>query len=47
MFSYLNRNEIIFFALFIASLSALAGAWVVYTGHSQQMSYARHVNSSK
>lgn len=47
MFSYLTRKEIALLTLFIASLSALAGAWVVYTGHSQQMSYARHVNASK
>jgi len=40
-------SEFLFILPFVIVVSALMGAWVVYTGHSQQMSYARHINSSK
>ena len=47
MFSYLTRRDLVFIAVPMASASALSGAWLGFVCHSQHMSLARHINSSK
>lgn len=43
----LSTREYVYLFAFMATLSALTGAWVGFVSHSQHMSLVRHINSSK